>query len=241
MDRLLVLLAICLGFTATACWGSVTIGGGEQAASDGGSGGSGGTAATETITTEPATGGSGGQEQPPELIVSYLGPSDGVLQLGSTDHLFDFSLMAKSHTLSISSIKFVLASTDGAGFLLGSSGTVYFTKFKILDVDGIQIMGPEELILAVGDQSATVTFDESMVLPPGILTPGKPNLFRLVADLSATEDADGELMGKVYFVSLPPFQLGDVTDLQTGLPLEPTQITPQTALNGNPMGTVVAY
>ncbi|MBU1034351.1 hypothetical protein KKD42_00965 [Patescibacteria group bacterium] len=234
MNRLLVFFGIVLSFFGMACGSSVLIEGGDQITTGGGSGGSG---TTET-STDTGTGGVGGQVLPPELTVSYMGPTSDKLPIGVAAHLFDFTLMAESHKLSINSLEFVLKSIDG-GFLVGSSGTAYFSNFKILDVDGNEIMGPIGLSLAAGETATTVSFDEGLVLPPGILVPGKPNLFRLVADLDATEDSSGEFIGRKYFVSLQPFAQNEVIDQETGLPLEPEQITPQDALNGEPL-TVVA-
>jgi hypothetical protein len=237
MNKLLVLLGIVLVSLVTACGSSVLVEGVDQITAGGGNGGSGGNDVTiTTTTTDSATGGSGGQELPPELTVTYLGPNDGKLPLGSTAHIFDMTLMSKSHTLSINSMEFVLESVDG-GSIVGSSGTVYFSNLTLLDVDENPVMGPVELNIV--DGMATVTFEDELVLPPGILVPGKPNLFRLVADLSAIEDASGELMGREYKVSLSPFQ--NVVDLETGISLEKTQIAPQTTLYGKPMQTVVAY
>lgn len=233
MKNLLVFCGIVLSFFATACGSAVIIEGGDQTAI----GGSGGSVTTFT-TSDSATGGSGGQELPVELIVTYLGPMNGQLQLGSTDYLFDFSLVSKNHSLSFASIEFKLASLNG-GLLLGSSGTAYFSNLNVLDVDGNQIMGPAELSHAENGLTATVTFDEGFVLPPGILIPGKPNLFRLVADLVEAEDSTGEFIGRAYFVSLPPFTKNKVIDQETGLPLEPFQISPQSALNGKPQTVVV--
>jgi cold shock CspA family protein len=232
MNKLLVLLGIVLVSLVTACGSSVLIEGGEQV-TVGGSGGSGGNDVTTTTTTDPATGGAGGQEVPVELIVTYLGQTYDKMPLGETAHLFDFSLEAVSHELNVKAMIFLLASTDGAGFIVGSSGTDYFKHFALSVPKGDVIMGPVDPIVAEGSSLAYIQFAKVLKLHAG-----EPISLSLTARLSVSEDSSGEFVGREYFVSMPAFETGVVQDLETGQPLEPYQITPQGVLNGKPMQTV---
>lgn len=149
-----------------------------------------------------------------QLSVTYEDGPSGDQPCGKNITLLVCSLQTAEDTLDMERHHFHITSSDG-GAVRGSNGSAYFSNFKTIRVVGGQtIQGPMGLPDGAPLDPTLTLWDLFTIFPE------EQHLYSLTADIACEEDADGELIGHHYDVTLEPYGDGEVTDVTSGSPLE---------------------
>lgn len=230
-----LLMLICLGGCASLTFvpDDEIGGGGGTTTSDGAGAGGGMTTSGSTSTGTGGTGGNGGvggmggsAPMDPLLTVAYE-PLVGTEYIGcssmwnATAPLFNFSQDTTTHALEIGVERFRIESTDG-GAVVGSDGKPLFLNIRLIDKSTFYAaMGPVELVAPPGSTAAEIVMGDDF--NQQMHADGE---FVLVAQIGCTEAQSGESFGHHYQVVKHSFKVGDILDLTTGMPLDPSLASP---------------
>jgi hypothetical protein len=163
---------------------------------------------TETITEPPID---------PELIVTQQPIGD----LESA--MMEFDIFAPNYSVQVDSLPFMIASTDGVGFVKGTEGTNYFGLNQVIDVvNGALYAGPLEIeIVTNGGHSAELVFADSFVVAKG-----QTIKLAFTSNLSQVEDWPGQFLGRAFLISMHISEItGKVVELDEEL--TPGMVSPE--------------
>jgi len=187
-----------------------------------------GTTSTSTTTEEPPV-------EEVQLLVKVVGPPTGQILMGSDADFYAVELTAVKHTLRINTMRFRFVGytvpDGGPAKILSESGNYYFMDFRVMDTFMSEVFmgpGPNQIVKLPDEMVAEVVFNDSVVVTTAELV-----TLAFVAKVSPAEYLPGEFIGNSYMVSQLPFEVGDVTDLDTGKDLSLSAIKPNGMQIGN--------